>query len=136
MVNIVVVVGVVRQTPVYKEFSADSCYHQFQVGTDREWLDKAGRRNRKTDWINVIAWNKRWVSDGVREGDVVHIKGRLQYREAVDPKTGFKHYRAEVIAEDIRNVTNYRQRATHDAKGDLTFPLNTGESQEDFGLTD
>jgi single-stranded DNA-binding protein len=115
---------VVKETPVFKEIRADSCYHQFQVGTDREWLDANGRRNRTTDWVNVIAWNKQWLTSAVQRGDLVFVSGRIQSRPIHrDETTGKTFYRTEVVADDIRNVTAYKERAMADA---ASFNMESG----------
>ncbi len=116
MVNKVTIVGIVRDSLIFKEIRPGSCYHQFQVGTDRDWIDsQSGKRKRTVDWLNVIAWNKSWLTGAVQAGDIVYVSGRIQSREAhKDEATGKVYYRTEVVADDIRNVTTYRETAESD----------------------
>jgi single-stranded DNA-binding protein len=61
---------------------------------------------RATDWHTVVAWEglAEQVKD-LREGDTVHVEGRLQTRSWEDREhVEIKHYRTEIIAHTISLV--------------------------------
>jgi single-strand DNA-binding protein len=54
MVNKVVLVGRIGRAPVPSGGPVAS----FSVATSETWKDKSGTEQEKTEWHNVIAWNK------------------------------------------------------------------------------
>lgn len=100
-----------REDPRLREVNVSSSYYSFEVGTDRRWKDSAtGKQKHDTDWVPVVAWNKRWVGESVRRGDVIYVAGRLQRRRTgiVDPANGKELFEYEVVAQEIQNVSRYR----------------------------
>lgn len=130
MDNEVRLIGVVREDPYLKEINVASSYYSFEVGTDRVWKDaQTQRRKKEVDWVPVVAWNKRWIGDAIRRGDVVRVNGRLQRRRTgvVDPETGKEFYNYEVVAQDVQNLSRYRPTLPRidglpDTEGEEVFP--------------
>lgn len=102
--NHVTVTGVVAQDPVFREISQTSCKHEFSVWTEREWKDKAGKWKRDSDFVDVVAWNNRWLSQSVHAGDWIHITGRLQ-RRFYKCGCGEQHYTMEILSREIKNMS-------------------------------
>jgi single-stranded DNA-binding protein len=59
-----------------------------------------------TDWHTVVAWGAlAEQAKDLREGELVHIEGRLQTRSWEDrAQAEIKHYRTEIVASAIRPV--------------------------------
>ena len=78
----------------------------FRVATERQWNGADGTPMNATDWHTVVAWEglAEQCKD-LREGDVVHVEGRLQTRSWEDrDHADIKHYRTEIIANMIKPV--------------------------------
>jgi len=78
----------------------------FRVATERRWNGADGAPMTATDWHAVVAWEglAEQCKD-LREGDMVHVEGRLQTRSWEDREHAeIKHYRTEIIASTIRPV--------------------------------
>jgi single-strand DNA-binding protein len=78
----------------------------FRVATERQWKGADGTPMSATDWHTVVAWEglAEQCKD-LREGDLVHVEGRLQTRSWEDrDHPEIKHYRTEIIANKITPV--------------------------------
>lgn len=142
MLNKVILIGIVKDDPVFRQVNARSGYHTFEVGTERSWrtFDTKEKR-REIDWVPVIAWNKPWLNQAARKGDTVAIHGRIQSREVTDRASGFKYPIYEVLAEFVENAKIWKAplmdrfgRVQEEAGGEsdyygdpLNVPLRTPE---------
>ena len=76
------------------------------IATERQWNGADGAPITATDWHAVVAWEglAEQCKD-LREGDLVHVEGRLQTRSWEDCEhPDVKHYRTEIIRSTIRLV--------------------------------
>lgn len=75
--------------------------------------DKDG--NKKTDFINVVVWNKQAenVNKYMIKGGLIAIEGRIQTR-TYDDKNGQKRYITEVLSERVQFLDN--RKKTDDTK--------------------
>ena len=75
----------------------------FTVATTDSWKDKtSGQPVEKTEWHNIVAWNRLGEICGeyVKKGKRVYIDGRIQNR-SYDDKDGNKRYVSEIVANDL-----------------------------------
>lgn len=81
----------------------------FSLSTSRSWTSAEGERREETEWFNIVTWGslaeicKQYLS----EGQQVYIEGRLQTRGWED-ETGKKHFRTEVVANEMIMLGNRR----------------------------
>ncbi len=78
----------------------------FRIATERQWNSADGTPMSAKDWHTVVAWEglAEQCKD-LREGDMVHVEGRLQTRSWEDrDHAEIKHYRTEIIARTITVV--------------------------------
>src|SRR5439155_24769960 len=78
----------------------------FRVATERQWKGADGTPMSATDWHTIVAWEglAEQCKD-LREGDLLHVEGRLQTRSWEDrDHPEIKHYRTEIIANKITPV--------------------------------
>jgi single-strand DNA-binding protein len=74
----------------------------FSIATSEFWTDKNGTRQERTEWHNIVAWNKladlskRYLAKGRQ----VYVEGRLRTREW-DDRDGNKRRTTEVIAAQM-----------------------------------
>jgi single-strand DNA-binding protein len=78
----------------------------FRLATERQWTGADGTPMRATDWHTVVAWDGlAEQAKDLREGDTVHVEGRLQTRSWEDREHAeIKHYRTEILASTIALV--------------------------------
>lgn len=101
-VNMVVLIGNLTRDPQMRYTPKGTAVTTFSVATNRTWLGQDGKEQEQVDYHNVVAWNKlaETVNNILTKGRKVYVKGRLSNR-SWDGQDGQKHYRTEVIAEEI-----------------------------------
>ena len=75
---------------------------KFSLATNENYKDKDGQKQTKTDWHNVVAWNKTVdiIEKYVSKGKEIAIEGKLSTRRYED-KEGQKRYTTEVIINEL-----------------------------------
>ncbi|MBI4482469.1 MAG: single-stranded DNA-binding protein [Acidobacteria bacterium] len=103
MVNKVILVGRLGRDPELRYTPGGSPVANFSVATNEVWTDKNGQRQERTEWHNIVAWNKlaEICSQYLVKGRLVYIEGRLQTREW-DDKDGNKRRTTEVVANNMQ----------------------------------
>jgi single-strand DNA-binding protein len=75
----------------------------FSLATDEQWKDQSGEKQRRTEWHNIVVWNKlaETCQKFLTKGKMVYIEGRIQTREW-DDRDGNKRRTTEIVASDMR----------------------------------
>jgi len=75
---------------------------KFSLATNEYYKDKDGQKQTKTEWHNVVAWNKtiEIIEQYVSKGKEIAIEGKLSTRSYED-KEGQKRYTTEVIVNEL-----------------------------------
>src|SRR6266699_2520272 len=102
-VNKVILVGNVGKDPEVKYTPSGIPVGKFSLATDERFKDKSGEWQERTEWHNIIAWQRlaEIVGEYVRKGSKVYIEGKLQTSSWEDKQSGERKYRTEVVARDI-----------------------------------
>ena len=101
--NKVLLVGRLGRDPEIRYTKGGSAVANFSIATDERWKDKQGNRQERTEWHYIVAWSKLadFVQNYLKKGTLIFIEGKLQTRDWMDQQN-VKHYRTEIIANDIR----------------------------------
>jgi single-strand DNA-binding protein len=96
----------------------------FSLSTPRSWTSADGERREETEWFNVVAWGSlaEICKQHLNKGQQVYIEGRLQTRGWED-ETGKKHFRTEVVANEMIMLGNRRFDQPADAYDDEDYSL-------------
>jgi len=89
----------------------------FSLATNETWKDQSGERQERTEWHNIVVWNKlaETCNQYLSKGKLVYIEGRLQTREW-DDRDGNKRRTTEVVASDMKMLERRSDAApVHDA---------------------
>jgi single-strand DNA-binding protein len=67
-------------------------------------LDKAGEKQERTEWHNIVAWGKLGEICGqyLKKGKLVYIEGSIRTDSWDDKESGQKKYRTEVVANTMK----------------------------------
>lgn len=100
--NEVILAGRLTAAPELKATPNGITTTTFTVAVDRKVAKDA---EKKTDFINVVAWRQQaeFVSKFFRKGSPIFVKGLIQTRSWSD-QSGNKRYATEVLAGDIKFV--------------------------------
>ena len=101
-VNKVILVGHIGNKPEGRYTPHGISTASFSIATNETWLDSDKEKQEKTEWHNIIAWNKLadFTTEYLQKGQLVYIEGRLQSRTYKD-KDEINHRVTEVIAITI-----------------------------------
>lgn len=103
MVNKVILVGHVGQSPRFKEFESGAVCSISLATTKRLGTDENGnKREDITEWHNVVLYNAlaKICNQYVNKGSRLYIEGELRYR-SYDDKDGEKKYVTEIVAHQM-----------------------------------
>ena len=102
-VNKVILVGNLGKDPEVKYTPSGTPVAKFSLATNERYKDKSGEWQDRTEWHNIVAWQKlaEIVGEYVKKGSKLYIEGRLSTSSWEDKQSGEKKYRTEIVAQDI-----------------------------------
>ncbi|HLK53560.1 MAG TPA: single-stranded DNA-binding protein [Candidatus Angelobacter sp.] len=102
-VNKVILVGNLGKDPEVKYTPSGVPVAKFSLATNERFKDKAGEWQDRTEWHNIVAWQRlaEIIGEYVKKGSKIYIEGRLQTSSWEDKQSGEKKYRTEVVASDL-----------------------------------
>lgn len=100
-VNKAIIVGHVGSDPEVRATNSGVRVATLSVATGRQWTDKAGAKQEKTEWHRAVAWDKlaEIVERYVKKGDRLYIEGEIEYRSY--EKDGETKYMTEIRVRDL-----------------------------------
>lgn len=103
-VNKVILVGNLTRDPELKETSGGNPICKFGLATNESWKDKAGERQERAEFHNILVWGKRGevCNKYLSKGRQVYVEGKLKTSSWEDKDTGAKMYRTEIEAFDVQ----------------------------------
>ena len=102
-VNKVILIGNLGKDPEVKYTPSGTAVAKFSLATNERYKDKAGEWQDRTEWHNIVAWQRlaEIAGEYLKKGRSVYIEGRLQTHSWEDKQSGQKKYMTEVIANDL-----------------------------------
>ena len=101
-VNKVILVGHIGNKPEGRYTPSGTSTANFSVATNETWLDSENKRQDRTEWHNIIAWNKLadFATEYLHKGQLIYIEGKLQTRTYND-KDGVQRRITEIVSTII-----------------------------------
>lgn len=100
MLNTVVLMGRFTEEPNIKSLDSDKKVMKFCLAVERSQANK--KEERKTDFIDCIAWEKtaEFISKYFEKGDAIIVEGRIETRQYED-KQGNKRKSIYVLVNNV-----------------------------------
>ncbi len=100
--NKVQLIGNVGQTPEMTILDSGKTVIRFSLATNEYYKTGEGEKVQKTEWHNLIAWNKtaELIEQLVTKGKEVAIEGKLTSHSYED-KEGVRRYVTEVVVNEF-----------------------------------
>lgn len=113
MLNYVVVMGRLTKDPELKTSASGTPFVSFTVACSRDHVESDGER--KTDFIDVIAWRKNaeFLAKWFHKGDMICVEGRWQTR-SWEKEDGTKRRKEEILARHL-NFCEGKKRESNDS---------------------
>ncbi|MGA9040482.1 MAG: single-stranded DNA-binding protein [Terriglobales bacterium] len=101
--NKVQLIGNLGKDPEIKYTPSGTAVAKITLATNERFKDKAGEWQDRTEWHNVVLWQRlaEIAGEYLKKGSKVYVEGRLQTRSWDDKTSGQKKYMTEVVAGDI-----------------------------------
>lgn len=102
-VNKVILIGNLGKDPEVKYTPSGVPVAKFSLATNERFKDKSGEWQDRTEWHNIVAWQRmaEIVGEYVKKGSKIYIEGKLQTSSWEDKQSGEKKYRTEIVANDL-----------------------------------
>ena len=106
MVNKAILIGRLGRDPEMRYTGGGTPVCNFSLATDESYTDKAGQRQKKTEWHNIVAWGKLAENCAklLSKGSLCYVEGRLQTR-TWDDRDGNKRKTTEIVINRMRILT-------------------------------
>ncbi len=101
--NKAMLIGNLGKDPELRYTTSGKAVANFSLATSDSWKDADGNAQERTEWHNIVAWQKlaEICGEWLKKGEKVYIEGRIQNRSYDDKNTGQKRYISEVVAENM-----------------------------------
>ena len=126
-VNKAILVGHIGNKPEGRYTSSGTSTVSFSLATNEFWIDNDKEKKERTEWHNIVAWNKLadFVTEYLQKGQLIYIEGKLQTRTYKD-KDDVQHWKTEVIS----NVITPLEWKTGEKKENGSIKKNTEKASE------
>lgn len=104
MVNRVTLVGRLGKDPETRYTSGGQAVANFSLATDETYKDRAGERQKRTEWHRIVMWGKlaEIAQQYLKKGSLVYLEGRIQSRQWEDKRDGQKKTSYEIVADTMK----------------------------------
>jgi len=102
-INKVILIGNLGKDPEVKYTPSGTPVAKFSLATNEKYKDKGGEWQERTEWHNIVAWQRlaEIVGEYVKKGSKIYIEGRITTSSWEDKQSGEKKYRTEIVANDL-----------------------------------
>lgn len=102
-INKVILIGRLGKDPEVRYTPNGSPVAKFSLATDEVFKDRTGEQQRRTEWHNIVAWNKlaEICGEYLTKGKQVYIEGSIRSRQWED-QSGNKRTAYEIVARDMK----------------------------------
>src|ERR1035437_5617466 len=102
-VNKVFLLGNVGKDPEMRATAGGMTIANFTLATADRQKDAQGNWQDRTEWHNLVAFQRtaEIVRDYVKKGTQLFIEGKIQTRSREDKESGQKHYKTEILINEL-----------------------------------
>lgn len=130
MINKVILMGRLTREPELRHLEMDKSVCGFTIAIDNGYGD-----NKRTDFVNCVAWNKtaEFISKYFAKGKMIIVIGRIATR-SWETQDGHKRYVTEVIANEVNfgETKAARQTGTQQSMQDDNGFIPLDENDDDL----
>jgi len=100
--NKVMLIGNVGSDPEIRTVASGTKVAKFSLATSRQWNDRSGQKQEKTEWHRITAWDRtaELIEQYVKKGDRLYIEGSLEYSQT-EGDDGKPRYWTDIIVREM-----------------------------------
>ncbi len=127
-VNKVILLGNLGRDPELRFMPNGDAVCNFSIATTDSWKDKAGEKQERTEWHNIVMYRKlaEIAGEYLKKGSSIYVEGRLQTRKW-QTKEGQDRYTTEVIADSMQMLGGRSSASQSDKSSDDNFSQGSSE---------
>ena len=134
--------GFVGKDPELKMTPGGVALCKFSLATTETWKNTAGEKQQKTEWHNIVAWNKQaeTIEKLVKKGTELVIEGKIEYTSVEDKdRPGKKLFFTSIRMEKFdfcgkKQEGGYSAAPDPEHTGYQSTSDNNGGSDEDMDI--
>lgn len=133
-INKVILIGRLGKDPELKYTPSGVPVAKFSLATDETFKDRSGEQQRRTEWHNIVAWNKlaEICGEYLTKGKQVYIEGSIKSRQWED-QSGNKRTSYDIVA---RQMTMLGSRSDSDhSSGSSARPSAASTGNHDDNMS-
>ena len=140
-VNKVILMGNLGRDPEVRFMPNGEAVCNFSIATTDSWKDKAGEKQERTEWHNIVMYRRlaEIAGEYLKKGRPVYIEGRLQTRKW-QTKEGQDRYTTEIIADSMQMLggrdDNSSNQSSVPQKDDFNQAPDRASSNESQSASD
>ena len=133
-VNKAILVGRLGRDPETRYTSGGQAVANFTLATDETFKDRAGERQKRTEWHRIVLWGKlaEIAQQYLKKGMLVYIEGRIQTRQWEDKRDGQKRTTTEIVGNVMRMLTSRAEGAAAGASAGAGGASHARSADADF----
>ena len=107
-VNKAILVGRLGRDPETRFTSGGQAVANFTMATDESFKDRAGERQKRTEWHRIVVWGKlaEIVQQYLTKGSLIYLEGRIQTRQWEDKRDGSKKTTTEIVGSSMQMLSS------------------------------
>jgi single-strand DNA-binding protein len=131
-VNKAILVGRLGRDPETRFTSGGQAVANFTLATDETFKDRAGERQKRTEWHRIVVWGKlaEITQQYLKKGMLVYVEGRIQTRQWEDKRDGQKRTTTEIVGNVMRMLTSRAESAAAGAGASAGGGASHGRSAD------
>ncbi len=133
-VNKVILIGRLGKDPEIKYTPSGAPVVKFSLATDEVFKDRAGEQQRRTEWHNIVAWNKlaEICGEYLSKGRQVYIEGSIRSRQWED-QSGNKRTAYDIVARDMKMLDSRgsAERSSAPVNAAASAPVSPGMGEQE-----
>src|ERR1700729_3569250 len=132
-VNKMILVGRLGKDPETRYTSGGQAVCNFSMATDETFKDRAGERQKRTEWHKIVVWGKQAeiAQKYLHKGSLIYVEGRIQTRQW-DDREGQKRTSVEIVANNFRMLGSRREGSGGGSSMSQAEPEAPGSAAEDL----
>jgi len=130
-VNKVILVGRMGRDPEVRYTSSGQAVANFSVAADETYRDRAGERQKRTEWHKIVVWGKQAeiAQKYLKKGSLIYLEGRIQTREYTDRDQN-KRTSFEIVCNNFRMLGGRGEGGTAPSGGGAGEEMEAPAAQQ------
>ena len=115
-VNKVILIGRLGADPEIRYTPSGRAVTNYRIATNESWKDKEGQQQERTEWHNIVLWDKQAEisAEYLKKGSLIYIEGRLQTR-TWEGQDGAQRRTTEVVGQRMQMLDSRGSRPSEPA---------------------